>query len=61
MKPGNKFFLISILYLFFSTFLIGAEKIVTSPLINVEKIKRGNKLLLCGFGVGYSLAAGIIE
>ena len=39
MKPGNKFFLISILFLFFSTFLIGAEKIVTSPLINVEKIK----------------------
>tara|TARA_X000001036_G_scaffold412495_1_gene426049 strand:- start:761 stop:1702 length:942 start_codon:yes stop_codon:yes gene_type:complete len=35
--------------------------IVLFDLIKKKKIKRGNKLLLCGFGVGYSLAAGIIE
>ena len=26
-----------------------------------KKIKRGDRLLLCGFGVGYSMAASIIE
>jgi len=26
-----------------------------------KKIKKGDKLLLCGFGVGYSMAAAIIE
>ena len=32
---------------------------VNSP--NNMKIKKGDKLLLCGFGVGYSMAATIIE
>ena len=26
-----------------------------------KKIERGDRLLLCGFGVGYSMAASIIE
>ena len=30
-------------------------------LLKKKKIKKGNKLLLCGFGVGYSMAATIIE
>ena len=39
MKPGNNHFLL-ILFLLFSTNLLVAEnKIVTAPLLNVEKIK----------------------
>ena len=30
-------------------------------LLKNKKIKKGDKLLLCGFGVGYSMAAAIIE
>ena len=30
-------------------------------LLKKKKIKKGDKLLLCGFGVGYSMAATIIE
>ena len=30
-------------------------------LLKDKKIKKGDKLLLCGFGVGYSMAAAIIE
>jgi|MGYP005995936683 3-oxoacyl-[acyl-carrier-protein] synthase-3 len=30
-------------------------------LIKKKKIKKGDKILLCGFGVGYSVAGGIIE
>ena len=30
-------------------------------LILKKKIKRGDKLLLCGFGVGYSMAASILD
>ena len=35
--------------------------IVLYDLLKNNKIKRGDKLLLCGFGVGYSMAAAIIE
>tara|TARA_A100001011_G_scaffold300224_1_gene313496 strand:- start:1429 stop:2370 length:942 start_codon:yes stop_codon:yes gene_type:complete len=35
--------------------------IALSDLLKKKKIKKGDKLLLCGFGVGYSMAAGIIE
>ena len=38
MKPGNKFFFIIIL-LFCSSLSIAEDKITTSPLINIEKIK----------------------
>ena len=30
-------------------------------LLRNKKIKKGDKLLLCGFGVGYSMAGAIIE
>tara|TARA_X000000950_G_C13702162_1_gene572596 strand:+ start:254 stop:757 length:504 start_codon:yes stop_codon:yes gene_type:complete len=39
MKPGNKINLILIFCLFFSNFSAAEEKILTSPLINVEEIK----------------------
>ena len=35
--------------------------IVLHELMKKRKIKKGDKLLLCGFGVGYSMAAAIIE
>lgn len=35
--------------------------IALSDLLKKKKIKKGDKLLLCGFGVGYSMAASIIE
>jgi 3-oxoacyl-[acyl-carrier-protein] synthase-3 len=35
--------------------------IALSELLIKNKIKKGDKLLLCGFGVGYSLAAAIIQ
>jgi len=39
MKPGNKIYLILIFCLLFTNFSIAEEKILTSPLINVEEIK----------------------
>ena len=39
MKLGNRFYLILMLYFFSSNFSLADEKITTSPLINVEKIK----------------------
>ncbi len=35
--------------------------IVLFDLVKNKKIKKGDKILLCGFGVGYSVAGGIIE
>ena len=35
--------------------------IALRELLKGKKIKKGDKLLLCGFGVGYSMAAAIIE
>ena len=39
MKPGNRLCLAIILYFILSDFTLAEEKIVTAPLINVEKIK----------------------
>ncbi len=39
MKPGNKLILTLISLLLFSKFSIADDKITTSPLINIEKIK----------------------
>ena len=39
MKLGNKSYLFLILYLIYTNFLYAEQKITTSPLINVEKIK----------------------
>ena len=39
MKPGNNIFLILLFYIFFSNLLFSEEKIVTAPLINIDKIK----------------------
>ena len=39
MKPGNRLCLAAILYFILSNFTLAEEKIVASPLINVEKIK----------------------
>ena len=39
MRLGNKFFLIIVFYFLSFNFSISEDKIVTSPLINVEKIK----------------------
>ena len=39
MKPGNKLILTLISLFFFSKFSIADDKITTSPLINIEKIK----------------------
>ena len=39
MKPGNRLSLAIIFYFIFFDFTLAEEKIVTSPLINVEKIK----------------------
>ena len=39
MKLGNKVFLILLFYIFFSNLLVSEEKIVTSPLINIDEIK----------------------
>ena len=27
----------------------------------IKKIKKGDKIIICGFGVGYSIAAGLLE
>ena len=35
--------------------------IALRDLLKDKKIKKGDKLLLCGFGVGYSMAAAIID
>ena len=35
--------------------------IALRDLLKNKKIKKGDKILLCGFGVGYSMAATIIE
>ena len=35
--------------------------IAIRDLLKNNKIKKGDKILLCGFGVGYSMAATIIE
>ena len=37
--PGNRLYLILILNFFYLNFSIAEEKIITSPLINVEEIK----------------------
>ena len=39
MKLGNKVFLILLFYIFFSNLLFSEEKIVTTPLINIDEIK----------------------
>ena len=39
MKPGNKLILTLISLFLFSKFSIADDKITTSPLINIEKIK----------------------
>ena len=39
MKLGNKVFLILLFYIFFSNLLVSEEKIVTTPLINIDEIK----------------------
>ena len=39
MKLGNKTFLIIILYFISSNFSVSEEKILSSPLLNIEKIK----------------------
>ena len=39
MKLGNKFYLLTIIYFFTFNICFSEEKIITSPLINVEKIK----------------------
>ena len=39
MKPGNNLRLAIIFYFILSNFVLAEEKIVTAPLINVEKIK----------------------
>ena len=39
MKPGNRLCLAIIFYFILSDFTLAEEKIVTAPLINVEKIK----------------------
>ena len=39
MKLGNKTFLILLFYSFFSNLLFSEEKIVTTPLINIDEIK----------------------
>tara|TARA_Y100000996_G_scaffold407979_1_gene386290 strand:+ start:384 stop:887 length:504 start_codon:yes stop_codon:yes gene_type:complete len=39
MKLGNKFFIVLLIYLFCNNLTFSEEKIVTSPLINLEKIK----------------------
>ena len=39
MKPGNRLCLTIIFYFILSNFTLAEEKIVTTPLINVEKIK----------------------
>ena len=39
MKPGNRLSLAIIFYFIIFDFILAEEKIVTSPLINVEKIK----------------------
>ena len=39
MKLGNKYFLILIIYLIFPNYSFTEEKITTSPLLNIEKIK----------------------
>ena len=39
MKPGNRLRLVIIFYFILSNFVLAEEKIVTAPLINVEKIK----------------------
>ena len=39
MKPGNNIFLILLFYIFFLNLLFSEEKIVTTPLINIDEIK----------------------
>ena len=39
MKLGNNIFLILLFYIFFSNLLFSEEKIVTTPLINIDEIK----------------------
>ena len=39
MKPGNNHFLLILLLLFSTNLLVAENKIVTTPLLNVEKIK----------------------
>ena len=39
MKLGNNVFLILLFYIFFSNLLFSEEKIVTTPLINIDEIK----------------------
>jgi len=39
MKLGNKVLLISLIYFFFSNYLYPEDKIITSPLVNIDEIK----------------------
>ena len=39
MKPGNRIYLISVLFLICINFSVADEKITSTPLINIEKIK----------------------
>ena len=39
MRLGNKVFLISLFYIFYSNLLYSEEKISTTPLINIDQIK----------------------
>ena len=35
--------------------------VIMHDLIKNKKIKKGDKIIICGFGVGYSIAAGLLE
>ena len=43
MKPGNRLCLAIILYFILSDFTLAEEKIVSAPLINVEKSRQNEK------------------
>ena len=39
MKPGNKFYVFTVLFFFTTNFCFSEEKIISTPLINLEEIK----------------------
>ena len=39
MRPGNKYFIILMVFLIFPNYVFAEQKITTSPLLNIDKIK----------------------
>ena len=39
MKPGDKIYIILFIFFYFIPFVYAEEKITTTPLLNIEKIK----------------------